>query len=88
MSIHSKGLTVLITDTLIDTAQTSRSYVGIQNLDASNPVHITFGGQASTASNGVRIGAGEFFDTNAPFNGTEIRGIAITGSVNIVLMTD
>jgi len=88
MATRSEGISVLVTDTLVKAAANSRSYVGVQNLDAANDVHITFGGQAATALNGIRIGPGEFYDSVAPFNGTEIRGIAITGTVAIVLIAD
>jgi len=86
MAVYSSGVSVATTDTLVDSAVNSRNYVGIQNLDAANDVHIAFGGQAATALNGIRIGPGEFLDILAPFNGTEIRGIAITGAVNIILV--
>ncbi len=86
--IVSQGKTVATTDTLVDSPKNSRSYVGVQNLDGANAVHITFGGAAATSLNGVRIGPGEFYESTAPFNGAEIRGISITGSVNIIFITD
>jgi hypothetical protein len=88
MAVYSEGGTVATTDTLVKSAANSRGYVGIQNLDAANDVHIAFGGQAATALNGIRIGPGEFYDILAEFNGVEIRGIAITAAVNIVIVAD
>jgi len=86
--IETEGFALPTADTLIRAAKNTGAYVGIQNLDASNAVHITFGGKAATATEGIRIGPGEFFDTLAPYNGSEIRGIAITGACNIVIVGD
>lgn len=67
-----------------------RKYLEIQNLDAANAVHITFGGAAATALNGIRIAAGatwklEDQDGNLSLKG-EIRAIAITATVNVVVL--
>ena len=86
--LNSKGVNVGITDQLVASATNTRAYVGVQNLDAANSVHIALGGQTATALNGIRIGPGEYFDTHAPFNGSEIRGIAIDGAVDIIFVSD
>ena len=84
----SEAINVGTSDQLVKKAANSRAYVGIQNLGSANDVHIAFGGQAATALNGIRIGPGEYFDTHAPFNGSEVRGIAITAAVDIVFVSD
>lgn len=82
---------VTVTEVLLDAGQgTKRKYIEIQNLDASNAVHITFGGAAATALNGIRIAAGatwklEDQDGNLSIKG-ELRAIAITGTVNVVVL--
>lgn len=86
--IVSEAVNVGTSDQLVKKAAVSRSYIGVQNLDAANAVHIAFGGQPATALNGIRIGPGEYFDTHAPFNGSVVRGIAITSAVNIVFVSD
>jgi len=87
-SIKSRGLQIAITDTLIEAATGAGHYRGVQNLDATNAVHITLGGNAATALNGVRVGPGEFFEWKSPNNRSEVRGIAITALVNIVFLRD
>lgn len=83
MPVVSKNVTVATSDTLVDGPKIVRSYVGIQNKDANNNVSVTFGGATATLLNGLIIGPGEFFDTHAPFNGTEIRAIADTGACEV-----
>lgn len=86
MPVVSKKVTVAITDTQIDGPQINRSYVGIQNTDATNPIYVVFGGAEATVATGLVILAGEFFDTHAPFNGTEIRAISTGGSVGAIFL--
>jgi len=64
----------------------NRSYLGFQNLDGSNDFHVHLGSDAATTLNGVRVGPGEFFELKVDDNNAEIRGISITGAVNIVFM--
>jgi hypothetical protein len=67
-------------------AAKNRGYIGIQNLDGSNPIHIHFGTEDATALNGVKVGAGEFYELRLSNNNTAIQAIAITGAVNIVFL--
>lgn len=90
-AVVTKSITVGISDTLVDTAKNSRSYVAVQNLDPTNNVFIGYGGAevtAGAASNGVRIGPGEYHELLVPGNGSEVRGIAANDSINIVFFSD
>lgn len=87
----SKGVALTVTEVQVDAGQGNRrKYIEIQNLDGANACHITFGGAAATATNGIRIAAGATWsiqDENAELDlKGEIRGIGITGTVNIVYL--
>ena len=84
-SVITRAKTVATSDGQIAIAK-NRSYIGIQNLNASNDVHIGLGSEPVTALSGVRVGPGEFFELRAKNNSSEIRGISITGNVNIVFL--
>lgn len=91
--LKTTPVTVAITDTLISEAR-SRKYFGIQNPGA-NTLFVTFNGpeagedyqRASTALNGIKVAAGEFYDitTESGALSGEIRGIAVGGEVLAVI---
>jgi len=84
-SVISSAKSVNTVDGQIAIAK-NRSYIGVQNLDASNDVHIKLGQGAATITNAVRVGPGEFFELKVDNNASEIRGISVTGAVNIVFL--
>jgi hypothetical protein len=86
MPVITIGKTIADTNTLVDSPQNTRSYVGIQNLDAANNIYVSFGGTPATTTTGIRIGPGEFLDMNAPFNGSAINAISVGGPSDIVFM--
>ncbi len=87
--LNSKQVVVATSDTLVSAMRT-RNYLGIQNQDAANFVVIKFNGSSSlgdvaTATNGIKLLAGEFYQIPIAVVNSEIRAIADTGSVNIVI---
>jgi len=84
----TRQVAIAITDTLVSQTR-SRNYFGIQNPDAANPIFLTFNGsedegRAATTTNGIKVGAGEFYDIQTR-NFQEIRAIATGAPVNTVV---
>jgi hypothetical protein len=84
----TRQVPIALTDTLVSQTR-SRDYFGIQNPDGANPIYVTFNGsedvgRAATTTNGIRVGAGEFYDIQRK-NFQEIRAIATGGVVNSVV---
>jgi len=83
--VKTKGFNVDTSAEKISDFNTGRVTLIVQNLDASNAVHIGFNNTVS-ATTGYRISAGGTLTINNPRIQDEIWGIAITSAVDIVIM--
>jgi len=86
--IKSQAFQAGTSTSLMLRGKTGRTYVGVQNHDASNPVVFTLGGADAILSppNGVQVKAGEFGEIkNNDLNG-EVNIISGTGSVNCTIL--
>jgi len=69
-------------------AKPGRQFIACQNLDASNEIHLHFGQDDATASNGVRVGPGEYVEFNGQDYSNPLHTIAISGAVAEVIGHD
>jgi len=64
------------------------SYVRIENLDGTNPIHVHHGDDNATTSNGAVLAAGGILEINLPGNSrisNRIIAIATGGAVNTLV---
>jgi len=85
--IKSKAFQATTTTSELLPVKTGRTYVGVQNHDAANPVVVTLGGADAILSppNGVQIEAGEFLELQADLEGI-VNIISGTGAVDVTVL--
>jgi len=85
--IISQAFQAQTVTTLMLRGKTGRSYVGVQNHDASNPVVFTLGGADAVLStpNGIQVKAGEFGEIKGDVDGV-VNIISGTGAVDCTIL--
>lgn len=81
-SFTQAGVSVLVTSTSILAANPARTYLLIQNQDATNPIWISLTGITAVANNSfLKIAAGGVYEINSAICANAITGISTGGPV-------
>jgi len=87
--MNTFGIQVQTSSTDILPPKPGRTRVGVQNLDPTNEMHVMIGTEDATALNAIRVGPGEFYEVVPGKSfGEPVKGIAISGAVNVVVSHD
>jgi len=89
MALRTDGATINTSSALLIQLKNGTSFFSVQNLDASNEVHIRFGQEDSTAADGIRVGPAEYLEKKtASLSASAVQAISISGAVAVVVTHD
>jgi len=89
MALRTDGATINTSSAFLIQMKNGAKFLSIQNLDASNEVHIRFGQEDSTATDGIRVGPAEYMEMKIEsLSGSAVQAIAISGAVAVVVTHD
>lgn len=89
MALRTDGVTINTSSALLIQLKHGARFFSLQNLDASNEVHIRFGQEDSSATEGIRVGPAEYMEERTEsLSGTAVQALSISGAVNAVITHD